>query len=75
MNGNDMPPKFDPPPKQPITTSGYSPAMAICFSASSPMIVWCSVTWLNTEPSVYLQLGVLMASSMASEMAVPNEPW
>lgn len=31
-------------------------------------------TWLNTEPRVYLQLGVVCASSMASEMAVPSEP-
>lgn len=45
------------------------------FSASRPITVWCRVTWLNTEPSVYLQLGVVRASSMASEMAVPSEPW
>lgn len=38
------------------------------------MIVWCSVTWLSTEPSVYLQFGVLIASSIASEIAVPSEP-
>ena len=44
-------------------------AISICFSASSPMTVWCRATWLNTEPRVYLQLGVVCASSMASEMA------
>ena len=27
-----------------------------------------------TEPKVYLQLGVVVASSIASEIAVPNEP-
>ena len=70
-----MPPKLEPPPKQAMTMSGYSPAKAICFSASRPMTVWCSVTWLRTEPRVYLQLGVVRASSMASEMAVPSEPW
>ena len=75
MNGNEIPPKFDPPPKQPITMSGYSPAICICFSASRPITVWCSVTWLRTEPSVYLQFGVLIASSIASEMAVPSDPW
>lgn len=37
------------------------------------MIVWCSVTWLSTEPSVYLQFGVLIASSIASEIAVPKQ--
>jgi len=31
---------FDPPPQQPITMSGYSPAMASCFLASSPMTDW-----------------------------------
>ena len=48
--------------------------MAICFSASRPMMVWCRATWLSTEPRVYLQLGVVVASSTASLMAVPSEP-
>ena len=74
MKGKAMPPKFEPPPKQAITVSGYSPAICICFSASSPMMVWCIPTWLSTDPSVYLQLGVVVASSTASEMAVPSEP-
>ena len=39
------------------------------------MTVWCRVTWLMTEPRVYLQFGVSRASSTASEMAVPKEPW
>ena len=40
-----------PPPQQPKTMSGYSPAIAICFFASSPITVWCSITWFSTEPS------------------------
>ena len=75
MNGREMPQKFEPPPKQPITMSGYSPVRAICFSASRPMTVWCRQTWLSTDPRAYLQFGVLTASSMASEMAQPREPW
>ena len=35
-----------------ITTSGrYSPASASCSLASRPMTVWCSSTWLSTDPS------------------------
>ena len=75
MNGNDMPPKLEPPPKHPITMSGYSPAFSICFSASRPMTVWWRATWLRTEPRTYLQFGVVMASSTASDIAVPSEPW
>ena len=59
MNGNAIPPKLEPPPKQAITISGYSPAISICFSASRPITVWCRATWLNTEPNVYLQFGVV----------------
>ena len=29
---------------------------------------------MSTEPSVYLQWGVVVASSMASLMAVPSDP-
>ena len=75
MKGKEIPPKFEPPPKQAITMSGYSPAISICFSASRPITVWCRATWFSTDPRVYLQLGVDIASSMASEMAVPREPW
>ena len=32
------------------------------------------MTWLSTEPKVYLQLGVVVASSIASDIAVPNVP-
>ena len=39
-NGKAMPLKFEPPPAQPITTSGWSPAMAICLIASCPITVW-----------------------------------
>ena len=74
MNGKAIPPKLLPPPKHAITVSGYSPAISICFSASSPMMVWCRATWLSTEPRVYLQCGVVVASSIASLIAVPSEP-
>ncbi len=52
MNGNAIPPRFDPPPQDPITTSGpSSPASCNCSFASSPMIVWWSSTWFSTDPS------------------------
>ena len=35
----DSPAKFEPPPVQPTSTSGVSPASASCSRASSPMIV------------------------------------
>src|SRR5207237_48528 len=39
-------------PPEPRTTSGrVSPAGASCCLASSPMTVWCSSTWLSTDPS------------------------
>ena len=51
-NGNEMPAKFEPPPAQPITTSGpFSPNAASCSLASIPITVWCISTWLSTEPS------------------------
>ena len=50
-NGNISPPKFEPPPVQPTRRSGVSPTLASWSSASSPMIVWCSSTWLSTLPS------------------------
>ena len=51
-NGSDRPPRFEPPPHGAITTSGSrSPAIASCSLASRPMTVWCSSTWLSTEPS------------------------
>ncbi len=74
MNGKASPPKLDPPPKHAMMVSGYSPAISICFSASRPMTVWWRVTWLSTEPRVYLQSGVVRASSTASDIAVPSEP-
>jgi hypothetical protein len=46
-----MPAKFDPPPTQPITTSGSSPAISICAIDSWPMTVWCRQTCESTEPS------------------------
>ncbi len=38
------------------------------------MIVWCSITWLSTEPSEYLIAGSFAAISTASEIAIPSEP-
>jgi len=52
-NGNAIPPKFEPPPTQPITISGYSPDISICFRASSPITVWCMRTWFRTLPNEY----------------------
>ena len=72
--GKDIPEKLEPPPKQPMTMSGYSPAISICFSASRPITVWCSITWFKTLPNVYLQFGVCRANSIASEIAVPKLP-
>ena len=46
-----MPAKFEPPPTQPMTTSGDSPAISICSMHSWPITVWCRQTWLSTEPS------------------------
>ena len=37
--GKESPAKLLPPPTQPITTSGYSFAFAICFCASRPTMV------------------------------------
>ena len=50
-NGNASPPKFEPPPTHAITVSGSSPAISICAIASCPITVWCSRTWLRTDPS------------------------
>ena len=74
MNGKANPAKFDPPPTQPMTTSGSSPAMAICSIASCPMTVWWSSTKSNTEPSEYFVPGWVTVSSIASLMAMPSEP-
>ena len=39
------------------------------------MTVWCSSTWLSTEPRAYLVSGSrCAATSTASEMAMPSEP-
>jgi len=45
------PAKFEPPPTQPMTSSGNSPASSICASASRPITLWCSSTWLSTLPN------------------------
>ena len=59
---------------QPTITSGVSPAFASCSSASSPITVWCSSTWLSTLPSAYLTSGSGAAISTASLIAMPSEP-
>ena len=74
MNGKDRPAKFEPPPVQPMMWVGVSPAISSWSSASSPMIVWCSSTWLSTEPRAYRVFGSLAATSTASEIAMPSEP-
>jgi len=74
MNGYVRPAKFEPPPTHPMTTSGYSPAISICFCASRPMTVWCSSTWLTTDPSEYFVSSWVAASSTASEIAMPRLP-
>ncbi len=74
MNGNESPAKFEPPPTQPITTSGNAPASSICLSASSPITVWCMSTWFSTEPSEYAVSSRPAASSTASEIAMPRLP-
>ena len=38
INLSTIPPKLEPPPKQAMILSGYSPVIAICFSASRPII-------------------------------------
>jgi len=72
--GSASPAKLLPPPTQPTTTSGESPAIAICFSASRPITVWCSRTWLSTLPSVYFESLPVTAASTASLMAIPRLP-
>ena len=37
-------------------------------------MVWCSSTWLSTEPNAYLVSSRCTASSTASEMAMPRLP-
>ena len=73
--GKAIPEKLEPPPTQPMTTSGYSPAMSICLRTSSPITVWCSSTWCSTEPRPYFFAPLeTAATSTASEMAIPSEP-
>ena len=74
MYGKLSPAKFEPPPAQASTTSGSSPARAICSMASNPITVWCSITWFSTEPSAYFVSASLDATSTASLMAMPSEP-
>src|ERR1700730_10620836 len=74
MKGYVRPAKLEPPPTQPMTTSGYAPAISICFLASRPITVWWRRTWLTTEPSEYLASSCVAASSTASEIAMPRLP-
>ncbi len=74
-NGKTSPAKLDPPPVQPTIRSGpASPASSNCASASWPITVWCSSTWLRTEPSAYLVSADPPAASTASLIAMPSEP-
>ena len=73
-NGNDRPPKFEPPPVQPTSRSGVSPTIASCSNASSPITVWCSNTWFNTLPRAYRVFGSATAAPTASEIAIPRLP-
>jgi hypothetical protein len=50
-NGNAIPPKFEPPPHDAKTASGYSPTFSSWRLASRPITLWCSSTWFSTEPS------------------------
>ena len=74
MKGKVRPAKLLPPPVQPTSTSGQASAMCICSIASRPMMVWCSSTWLSTEPRAYLVSSFLAATSTASLMAMPRLP-
>ena len=73
-HGKVSPAKFEPPPAQPMITSGSSPAIAICSIDSWPMTVWWSRTKSNTEPSEYFVPGWVTVSSIASLIAMPSEP-
>ena len=73
-NGKAIPAKFDPPPNGAITMSGKSPAISICFTASSPITVWCINTWFKTLPSAYFVSALVAARSTASEIAMPKLP-
>ena len=72
--GRRCPQKFEPPPAQPMTTSGASPAISICVIASWPITVWCSRTWLSTLPSEYFVSSWVAATSTASLIAIPRLP-
>ncbi len=73
--GKANPAKLLPPPAEPIIMSGYSPAISICLSDSSPITDWCVSTGPNTDPNEYLYFPLdVTAASTASEMAIPKEP-
>jgi hypothetical protein len=57
-----------------MSRSGVSSTIASWRSASSPITVWCSSTWLSTEPSAYFVVGLPTAASTASEIAMPRLP-
>src|SRR4030066_946768 len=54
--GRARPEKLLPPPTQPITISGYSPAISNCLRDSRPTTVWCISTNGRTDPKEYLYL-------------------
>ena len=73
-HGNVSPAKFEPPPAQPMMTSGSSPAISSWAIDSWPMTVWWRRTKSNTEPSEYFVPGWVTVSSIASLIATPSEP-
>src|SRR2546426_3141962 len=74
MNGRAKPPKFEPPPRQETTTSGYSPIISNCFFVSSPMTDWWRRTWFSTDPRQYTARSSDRASSRPSLTAMPSDP-
>src|SRR3972149_5783764 len=73
-NGRGKPPKFEPPPRHEITTSGSSPICSNCAFVSSPITVWWSSTWFSTDPRQYTAFSSPRASSSPSLTAMPSDP-
>ncbi len=43
MKGAMRPPRLEPPPAQPMITSGFTPILSKAALASRPMTLWCSI--------------------------------
>jgi len=74
MKGEISPPRFEPPPAQPIMISGLILYLSSAALVSRPIIDWCKSTWFNTLPSTYLYPSLVVAFSTASEIAHPRLP-